>query len=259
MRRDDARTGWIIAVGGAFRRSRWRSARRPGSSTPTTSRSWRRSRRRWSARGSRVMRQRRHAGPHRSARWRSAPASSPSWSVLGKNPGQLEWVPALLIVVGGMAAVALALGPAGHAAGARGRAGRGDGRAAAGAGRLGVPDARPRDERDVPGRRPGERRIRRAGRAAAASPAGRAAEGPRASRSRVGPRRAAARGRQRPAGLRRAAAPGRRPPAGPVAGRHRQAAPPQAAALPARPLAGRHRHAARAAAEAACSAATPSR
>jgi 4-amino-4-deoxy-L-arabinose transferase-like glycosyltransferase len=32
--------------------------------------------------------------------------------VLGKNPGQLEWVPALLIVVGGMAAVALALGPA---------------------------------------------------------------------------------------------------------------------------------------------------
>ncbi len=31
--------------------------------------------------------------------------------VLGENPGQLEWVPALLIVIGGMAAVMLALGP----------------------------------------------------------------------------------------------------------------------------------------------------
>jgi hypothetical protein len=31
--------------------------------------------------------------------------------VLGEDPGQLEWVPALLIVIGGMAAVALALGP----------------------------------------------------------------------------------------------------------------------------------------------------
>jgi 4-amino-4-deoxy-L-arabinose transferase-like glycosyltransferase len=32
--------------------------------------------------------------------------------VLGRNPGRLEWVPALLIVVGGMSAVALAMGPA---------------------------------------------------------------------------------------------------------------------------------------------------
>ncbi len=32
--------------------------------------------------------------------------------VVGKNPGQLGWVPVLLIVIGGMAAVALALGPA---------------------------------------------------------------------------------------------------------------------------------------------------
>jgi 4-amino-4-deoxy-L-arabinose transferase-like glycosyltransferase len=32
--------------------------------------------------------------------------------VLGKNPGQLTWVPLLLIVVGGVAAVAIAMGPA---------------------------------------------------------------------------------------------------------------------------------------------------
>ena len=47
LRRSDPRTGWLIAVGGAFLvDARSCSATPPGSSTPTTSRSWRRSPRR---------------------------------------------------------------------------------------------------------------------------------------------------------------------------------------------------------------------
>ena len=57
LRRADARTGWVIAVGGAFAVDRRGvQLRRRGSSTRTTSRCWRRSRRRSSARAPRSSR-----------------------------------------------------------------------------------------------------------------------------------------------------------------------------------------------------------
>ena len=157
------------------------SARPPGSSTPTTSRPWRRSPRRSSApvrprsRGRRVAR---IAGP-----LLVAGGVVTELMVLDDQGGRLGWLPPVLVaagVVGAFAVAAEGLRPRLRALARRRRARRPAHRA-----RLLVgADARPRHERDVPGRRAGlgrghgrrrrrsrRRRPRGGGRRGAARPA----------------------------------------------------------------------------------------
>ena len=146
--------------------------------------------------------------------------------VLHDNPGQLSWLPTLLIGFGGL--LALALSPCAHPRCARGR-GRRAGAAAAGARELGGADARPRDERHLPRGRPGlgGRGLRRPGRRHA--PLRRPAL-ERHTGQRLGAGRRLRPGRHRPGGG--SFGPAARPPAASA-----PAAPPRAAAprLAARP------------------------
>ncbi len=72
------------------------SASRAASSTPTTSRCWRRSPPRWWAPGSRTSSPGARARAS-SPRWRSPPASRPSSRCCGDYPGQLRWLVPVLI------------------------------------------------------------------------------------------------------------------------------------------------------------------
>ena len=103
--------------------------------------------------------------------------------VLGDDPDRLGWLPAVL-VVGGLAASAGLVASLGARPDRRRR--RCDGAAVARSGDLGGPDPRPRDERDLPGRRPGLSRDGRPGR-----------------RDEPSLRRTGARGRRRGSGRRR--------------------------------------------------------
>jgi 4-amino-4-deoxy-L-arabinose transferase-like glycosyltransferase len=111
LRRDDARTGWIVAVGGAFLTTAVAFSQASGifhpyyvsQLAPFTA----------ALVGAGVGVVLRGGLPARVIGPLAIGAGIVTeLIVLGENPGQLEWVPALLIVVGGMAAVALALGPA---------------------------------------------------------------------------------------------------------------------------------------------------
>ncbi len=84
------------------------SARRAASSTPTTSRCSRRSSPLLVGAGRRAADRRRGERPHRSVRWRSSRAWLPSWRFAADYPGQLTWLAPVLIVVGVLAALALA-------------------------------------------------------------------------------------------------------------------------------------------------------
>jgi 4-amino-4-deoxy-L-arabinose transferase-like glycosyltransferase len=111
MRRDDARTGWIIAVGGAFLTIAVAFSQATGIFHPYYVSELAPFTAALAGAGIAVIAKggtpARIVGP-----LAIAAGIVTELIVLGKNPGQLEWVPALLIVVGGMAAVALALGPA---------------------------------------------------------------------------------------------------------------------------------------------------
>jgi 4-amino-4-deoxy-L-arabinose transferase-like glycosyltransferase len=111
LHRDDARTGWIVAVGGAFLTTAVAFSQASGifhpyyvsQLAPFTA----------ALVGAGVGVVLRGGLPARLIGPLAIGAGIVTeLIVLGKNPGQLEWVPALLIVVGGMAAVALAMGPA---------------------------------------------------------------------------------------------------------------------------------------------------
>jgi 4-amino-4-deoxy-L-arabinose transferase-like glycosyltransferase len=111
LRRDDARTGWIVAVGGAFLTTAVAFSQASGifhpyyvsQLAPFTA----------ALVGAGVGVVLRGGLPARVIGPLAIGAGIVTeLIVLGENPGQLDWVPALLIVVGGMAAVALALGPA---------------------------------------------------------------------------------------------------------------------------------------------------
>ncbi|HEX3279083.1 MAG TPA: glycosyltransferase family 39 protein, partial [Thermoleophilaceae bacterium] len=110
LRRDDARTGWLIAVGGAWLTIAVAFSRATGifhpyyvsELAPFTA----------ALVGGGIATIMRGDLPARVI----GPAAIvggivTELIVLGKNPGQLGWVPAVLIVVGGMAAVAIAMGP----------------------------------------------------------------------------------------------------------------------------------------------------
>ena len=111
MRRDDARTGWIIAVGGAFLTIAVAFSQATGIFHPYYVSELAPFTAALAGAGIAVIAKggmpARIVGP-----LAIAAGIVTELIVLGKNPGQLEWVPAVLIVVGGMAAVALALGPA---------------------------------------------------------------------------------------------------------------------------------------------------
>jgi 4-amino-4-deoxy-L-arabinose transferase-like glycosyltransferase len=110
LRRSDARTGWIIAVGGAFLTIAVAFSQASGIFHPYYVSELAPFTAALAGAGVALV-----LGGGTTARV-VGPAAIVAGIVtelivLGKNPGQLEWVPALLIVVGGMAAVALALGP----------------------------------------------------------------------------------------------------------------------------------------------------
>jgi hypothetical protein len=110
LRRDDARTGWLIAVGGAWLTIAVAFSKATGifhpyyvsELAPFTA----------ALVGGGIATIMRGDLPARVI----GPAAIvggivTELIVLGKNPGQLGWVPAVLIVLGGMAAVAIAMGP----------------------------------------------------------------------------------------------------------------------------------------------------
>ena len=107
LRRSDPRTGWLLAVGGAFLTTAVLFSAASGIFhpyyvsllAPFAGRARRRRRRPADRRAGRA--------PGSSARWRSPRAWPASWSSCGSYPGQLHWLPAVLIVVGALAALAL--------------------------------------------------------------------------------------------------------------------------------------------------------
>ena len=164
LRRSDARSGWLLAVGGAFVTTAVLFSVASGIFhpyyvsllAPFAPRWWARARPSCSrgGRGARVL-----------APLAVAAGVIVELVVRGDYAGQLTWLPAVLIVVGVVAAIALAA--FGDRARAPGGARRGAGRAAAGSRRVGVRHSRPRYERHVPGGRAGVGRdgwLRRPGR-----------------------------------------------------------------------------------------------
>jgi 4-amino-4-deoxy-L-arabinose transferase-like glycosyltransferase len=110
LRRDDPRTGWIIAVGGVFLTTAVAFSQASGIFHPYYVSQLAPFTAALVGAGVGVVLRgglaARMIGP-----LAIAAGILTELIVLGNNPGRLEWVPALLIVVGGMAAVALALGP----------------------------------------------------------------------------------------------------------------------------------------------------